>query len=147
MGLQVTRHVNAPLDKTFAAATDLTNAEKNISGILKMEILTDGPVGAGTRFRETRIMFGKEATEVMEIGEFNPPSGYTVDAESHGCKYHSEFTFAERDGGTDMTMTFEAYPQTFLAKLMGVLTRLFQKKMCDLIGKDLDDIKAVAERR
>ena len=34
-------------------------------------MLSDGPIGVGTRLRETRIMFGRPATEVMTIAALN----------------------------------------------------------------------------
>ena len=147
MAMEISRHINAPIETVFDAVTDLRKAEERIEAIVKMEVLTDGPIGVGTRFRETRVMFGKEATEEMEIGSFDRPNGYTVTAESHGCKYLSGFRLEEVDGGTTITMTFEAFPQTTVAKVMGVLTKPLQKKMGEMIGKDLEDIKRAIESR
>jgi len=38
----------------FAYATDLRNAPGRIKAITKLDVLTDGEVRLGTRFRETR---------------------------------------------------------------------------------------------
>ena len=70
--LAISETVNAPLGRTFEAFSDLRSAEKNISGIKRLEILTDGPIGKGTRFKETRVMFGREATETMEVTQWEP---------------------------------------------------------------------------
>ena len=58
-GFSVDRHVDAPPEVVFAHASDFRRAPEFITAIAKMEILTSGPVGAGTRFRETRMMFGR----------------------------------------------------------------------------------------
>jgi hypothetical protein len=58
--------------------TDLDGAAERVDGIQKLEKLTDGPVGLGTRFRETRRMFRKEAAEEMEFTAFEPGRSYGV---------------------------------------------------------------------
>ena len=63
----VKKHVNAPPELVFAKASDFANAPSFIGAIKKVEILTPGPIQAGTRFKETRVMFKREATEEMEV--------------------------------------------------------------------------------
>ena len=70
----IDKYIEAPREVVFDAALDLHSVAENIRGIEKLEVLTEGPIGLGTRFRETRIMFKKEATEVMEITVFERPS-------------------------------------------------------------------------
>lgn len=142
----LSREVAAPREIVFQHLADFRNAPARVSGIKKVEILTAGPIGKGTRFKETRIMFGKEATETMEVLEFTPPSGYVLGAESCGCRYRSEFRLTSKGAGTDVQMTFEATPLTAFAKVMSFLMRPFMAKMCvKAILKDLDDIKKSIE--
>jgi len=70
------KYIEAPREVVFDAALDLHSAAENIGAITKMEVLTDGPIGLGTRFRETRVMFRKEATELMEITVFERPARF-----------------------------------------------------------------------
>ena len=56
MAVTVIQRVEAPVEKTFAVYSDVTNAAGRIKGIRKIELLTPGPVGVGTKFRETRVM-------------------------------------------------------------------------------------------
>lgn len=145
-GFSVDRHVAAPPEIVFARATDFRNAPQFISSIVKMEILTSGPVGAGMRFRETRMMFGQEATEEMTVTTFEPPKRYTLSAESHGSRYHTELTFVPDGQGTRMTMTFQGTPLTLTARIMSVLMKPMMKSVMNACAKDLDDIKAAVER-
>ncbi|MCH9648170.1 MAG: SRPBCC family protein [Deltaproteobacteria bacterium] len=146
-GFEVSRSIAAPIEEVFDAATDLRSAPDRVSGIVELEVLTDGPVGAGTRFREKRIMFGKEATEEMEIQDFDPPNRYSVRAENHGCLYLSEFRFQEENDGTLVTFAFESKGLTTFAKIMLVLTKPLMKTMIKCVVQDLDDIKAYMEGR
>ena len=102
--ITASKRVSAPLESVWNVMADLENAADRIQAIVKLEVLTDGPVGLGTRFRETRIMFKKEATEEMEITAWDPPNSYTTEADGCGCHYTTVFT-CERDGdGTKVTM-------------------------------------------
>jgi uncharacterized protein YndB with AHSA1/START domain len=145
-GFSVDRHVAAPPEVVFARATDFRRAPEFVSAIVKMEILTSGPVGAGTRFRETRMMFGREATEDMTVTAFEPPKRYTLSAESHGSRYHTELSFVPDGQGTRMTMTFQGTPVTLMARVMSVLMRPMMKSVAKACAKDLDDIKTAIER-
>ncbi len=145
MGIEIKTHIEAPVETVFEKATDFARAAEKISGIEKMEMLTDGPVGKGARFRETRVMFGREAIEEMEVVEFSPPDRYALGCENHGCRYHSEFHFSPRGSGTDVAMTFEATPLTLGAKIMSFLMRPMMKSVATHCAKDLEDLKASIE--
>jgi carbon monoxide dehydrogenase subunit G len=145
-GFSVDRHVDAPPDVVFARASDFRRATETVAAIVKMDILTSGPVGVGTRFRETRVLFGREATEEMTVTTFEPPRRYTLSAESHGSRYHTELSFVPDGQGTRMTMTFQGTPVTLMARVMSVLMRPMMKSAAKMCAKDLDDIKAAIER-
>ncbi len=145
--ITVERHIAAPPDQVFAVATDFARAPERITGIRKIEMLGDAPVGLGTRFRETRVMLGREATEELVVTEFDPPRSYALGCESHGCRYHTELVFSPQGSGTDVKMVFEATPLTLLAKTMSALLTPMLGKLAEACGKDLDDLKSVIEAR
>ena len=145
--IHVEHQVAASPAMVMATATDFPNCANYISGIEKFELLTEGPVGVGTRFKETRIMFKKESTETMEITAFDPNSGYTIEAESCGSRYITEFRYAPKDGGTLMSMDMQVLPQTFLAKIMVVVFAPMMNKMCGLILRDFEEVGVEAIAR
>jgi uncharacterized protein YndB with AHSA1/START domain len=141
--------IEAPLERVFHVCTDLEHAPGRLRGIKALEVLTPGPIGKGTRFRETRVMFGREASETMEIVEFQPGRGYTVTAQSCGARYRTEFAFAPESGGaaTRMRVTFEGTPVSLAAKLMAPLTGFMVKACAKVLQADCADIKAACEGR
>lgn len=143
--VSVEKVIDAPVEKVFDLATDLKGAPGRVRKILRLEVLTDGPVGKGTRFRQTRRMFNREATEEMEITEFEPPGRYVVEAESHGARYRSEFVFTPEGAGTKLVMNFEATPVSMMAKVMAPMMKGMMGAVAKEIEQDLDDIKAAAE--
>lgn len=146
MNIRVAKHINAPIDRTFDVFSDLTKAVERIEGITKLEILSETTSGLGTRWRETRVMFGREATEEMEISVFEANKSYEVVAESRGVKYHSVYTFTERDGGTEVAMVFSGTPTTLMTRLMTPLGWLFQGATKKALEADMDQLKAVCEQ-
>ncbi len=146
-GITCATTVNAPVQRVFEVYSDLQNAGKNVSAIKSLVLLTPGPVGKGTRFRETRTMFGKDATEEMEITEFNPPRGYTVECRNHGCHYVSTFVFEPAGpSSTSVTMNFKATPLTTPARIMSALTGWMLKgTIHKCMAKDFEDLKHAAE--
>ena len=66
------RVVAAP-HAVFSVATDLENVGRWMPNFVRVERLTDGRFGVGTRWRETRKMFGAEATEEFEVTRCDPP--------------------------------------------------------------------------
>ncbi len=143
----VSEHVSARADAVFALATDFAGAPGRISGIRKMEMLTQGPVGVGTRFRETRVMFGKEATETMEVVDFQPGRSYTLRAHNSGCDYRTVVSVRPAVSGSEISFDFSARPLTIGAKLMGALMGWMVKGACvKAVKQDLMDLKAAAEQ-
>jgi hypothetical protein len=138
--------INAAPERVFEVFTDLRNAPGRIKSIIRLEVLGEGPIGRGTRFRETRKLFGKEATETMEITAFDPPVSYTVEADSCGAHYVSRFEFRPENGATNVEMSFSMVPQSFMAKVMGMIMGGKMADMCrKMIEKDMTDLKGVIE--
>jgi uncharacterized protein YndB with AHSA1/START domain len=147
LDLLIQRDIAAPPERVFAVASDLRGAPGRIRAITKMEVLTDGPIRIGTRFRETRKMFRREATEEMEVVAMDPPRALAFGCESNGFRYRMEMRFAPKGAGTEMQMRFQAEALTFLGRVVGALMKPFAKKMMSGCSKDLDDIAAHAEAR
>jgi carbon monoxide dehydrogenase subunit G len=140
--IKVSKEIQAPKEKVFESFSDLRHAAEVIEGIEKVEIFTEGPMALGTRWRETRVMFGKEATEEMEITGFDSPNSYTAEAESHGCHYVTRFDFETKGDGTEVTMTFQGQPLTLIAKIFNfILSPMMKGSVRKCLGKDLDDLK------
>lgn len=143
---QYSVHVNAPQDRVFQVTSDIPNAANTIEGITNIEMLTEGPVGVGTAWKETRKMFGKEHSETMEITGFDPPRSYTVGSESCGALWSSTFAFTPENGGTRVDFDFLTKPLTFWAKVMSVVTApMMRSMMKKCVNADLQNLKAACE--
>lgn len=138
--------IHAPRDRVFSLASDFSQAASFIEGIKAVDLLTEGAIAVGTRFRETRVMFGKEATEEMSVSEFLPPERYELTAESCGIRYCSTFVFSEWGDATKVSMTFEGRPLTFMAKAMAFMMAPMMRLCRKACLQDLEDLKREAEK-
>jgi uncharacterized membrane protein len=138
--------IKAPLGKVFEVFSDLSRAEERVEGIKKIEILNPpAQMQLGTKWEETRVMFGKEAKEIMWVTEVNQNKNYVVEAESHGTHYRSEYTFEETGDAVLVKMVFEGKPLSFAAKLMSFMFLFFAKSTKKLLEQDMADLKKVCE--
>jgi len=143
--VRVTKTINADPQRVFELITDFEHAAEHIKGIDKVEIMTDGPVGVGTRIRETRTFFGRQAVETMEITQFQPGKSYTTFAVSSGCEYVSGFTVTPAGDGCEVAMDFQATPKTLMAKVFSIMSGPMIKMVVKCVEDDLNDIKRIAE--
>lgn len=137
----------APVEVVWAVATNLANLPAAIGGITATEVHTDGDFGVGTRWTETRTMYGRQASETMTIAEVKPGRSYTAEAESSGMHYTTTWQFAATERGSEIVMIFGGEPTGTLGKVMspamGLMTRSVEKAM----RQDMADLAAYAEAR
>jgi hypothetical protein len=139
--------VEAPPDVVFATAIDVSNWPRFISGIEGVDVPAPGPVTVGSVFRETRPMFGKQATEEMTVALMQAPSRLQLTARNHGTAYIVDHAFAADGSGTRMTLVFTGRPTTLLARILAPLGWLFRGTVKRQLEADLADLKREAERR
>jgi uncharacterized membrane protein len=135
----------APIEVVWRLATDLASMPETMSGITAVDVLSAGDFGVGTRWRETRTMYGKQASEEMVITAMQPGRSYTAQAESSGMRYVSTFDFSPTDTGTDIVMTFGGEATGTAAKLMSTLTGwAMVGSVRKAVKKDLSDLATAA---
>jgi carbon monoxide dehydrogenase subunit G len=140
--------VGAPIGATFGTFSDIEEAAPHLSGITKLEVLEGTSPGVGFKWRETRSMFGREATEEMWMTEFEAPSRYAVEAESHGSKYRTTFEFTSVDESTtEVQMTFSGTAVSMGAKVMSFLSGFMTGSVKKAFHQDLVDMKDLAESK
>lgn len=137
------RTIDAPVDEVFKTVCDINNYSKAIPEIVKTEIISDVKSGVGVRFRETRLMKGKEVTEEMEVTEFVENDHVRIVCDSHGTVWDSVFKVTPAEGKTELTLTMDANAHQFMAKLMNPMIK-------GVIGKalerDMDAVKSYCEK-
>ncbi len=139
--------IDAVPETVFDTLSNLTGWPDMIEDIVSIELLTDGPVGVGTTFRETRMLFGKEAAEKMTFETFERPESYRLTARSGGSHYLTTTSFEPIPSGTRMQIHFRARPEKMVAWLLLPIALAMQGMLRKCLEKDLACIKASIEGR
>ncbi|MCH8873239.1 SRPBCC family protein [candidate division KSB1 bacterium] len=138
-----TRSINAPIDLVFKTVSDINNFSKAIPDIINVEFLSDVKSGIGTRFRETRLMNGKEAMTELEVTEFVENDHVRMVTDSHGAVWDSVFTVKRVDGHTELTLVMDARPHKFMQKMM---IPMIKGMISKALEKDMDAVKTYCEK-
>lgn len=149
MQIEMERTTTAAPADVWAVMTDIEGSADRISGITEVERLDDGDgFGVGTRWRETRVLFGKEASEEMEVTAVDEGHRYTVEAHNRGTHYVSDMIVEPAGTGSVLRMTFGAKQASKFSKLMArTVGKAFEGATRKALKQDLDDIAAAAEAR
>ncbi|MEM7050178.1 MAG: SRPBCC family protein [Acidobacteriota bacterium] len=141
--ITIRRSIAAAPATVFQAVAHIEQFSEAIPHITKVEMLSEVREGVGTRFRETRLMKGREATTELEVTEYEPDQRVRLVADSHGTVWDSLFTVKPEGAGSVLTLTMEARAYRLLSKLMNPLISGMIKKA---VGEDMDAVKAFCER-
>jgi carbon monoxide dehydrogenase subunit G len=144
----LTQHIHASPEKVWSVISDIPGSAATLSGVESVQMLSEGPYGEGTRWKETRAMMGRSETVEMWVAKADPPRSTTVKALQGGADYTSRFSLAERDRGTDLTLTFGAEvlkPTVFSKVTMALFGKIGMSITRKALTKDLAEIAAKAE--
>jgi carbon monoxide dehydrogenase subunit G len=144
----LTQHIHASPEKVWSVISDIPGSAATLSGVDSVQMLSEGPYGEGTRWKETRTMMGRSETVEMWVAKADPPRSTTVKALQGGADYTSRFSLSERDRGTDLTLTFgaEVLKPTVLSKVtMALFGKIGMSITRKALAKDLAEIAAKAE--
>ncbi|HEX6923898.1 MAG TPA: SRPBCC family protein [Longimicrobiaceae bacterium] len=126
--------IQAPPAAVMEAMTDLDAWPRWMPALVRVEKLTEGPFDLETRWRETRKVFGREASEVFHVTEFEPPGrlGLWVNG-AEGTTGKGEYRFLyllepAGEGTTRVTLEGEANMPGLAARVLGFLFRGMLRK-------------------
>ena len=138
----VKRNIAAPAHAVFHTVSEIKHFAKAVPDIVSAEIVSEVQSGVGTRFRETRLMNGKQATTELEVTEYVANERIRMVADSHGTLWDSVFTVTPRGDTTDLELTMEARPKSLMAKLA---TPMMKGMLQKALEKDMDAVKRYCE--
>ena len=141
---RTSRTIDAPVEAVFEAVADIANFSQAVPHIARVEFLTERRVGVGTRFRETRLMRGREATTELEVTEYERNERVRLVSDAGGTVWDSLFTVTpEGDGrSTRLDLVMEAKPYRFMSRL---LVPLIKGVVAKAVAADMDAVKAWLE--
>jgi len=143
MQIALARTVAARPLMAFETVADIVEWPQIIRSIRSVELLTPGPVRAGTRLREQRIMFGHETTEEMRIAEIERPRRLRLVAENREINYELDHLIDSLGIGSRLMLVFQSRSGTSTGRaLLSVISPFMEIKLRDELEQDLADLAA-----
>ena len=137
--------IPADVEKVFQVLSDIRHIDKVIPEITAIELITDGPVDVGTRFRETRQMENKKPhTEELTVVELSHELHTIVfECASMGAVFRSKMNVVRmQDHHCEATTEMTIRPQNIIASgiwvLLGSMTR---RMMAQALQQDLEHVR------
>lgn len=148
MEIVVQRHVAASPQRVRDIVTAIEASPGVISAVEGVERLDQGAgFDVGMRWRETRTMFGRQATEEMAVTAVDAPRSYTTTSVNGATTCTS--TISVQPGGRDgcvLRMSFAGRSSGVVNRLLAATVgRLFAGATRRALRQDLDDIADHAE--
>ena len=140
----VTRRIDAAADAVFRTVAHIEQFSQAVPHILRVEFLSEVKSGVGARFRETRMMMGREASTELEVTEYVENEHVRIVSEAGGALWDTVFTVVPDGEGTALRMVMDAQPRSMSARMTLPLIIGTVRKA---IEQDLDAVKAFCERQ
>ena len=99
-GFRASERIDRAPEEVFEYATSFDNLPRWMSAVTRVELITEGPVSAGTRFRETRVARGIEGHAEMEVTEYDPPHRFSTVFSDGGYQATYHYSFKADESGT-----------------------------------------------
>ena len=125
----VVTFINRPLQEVFDFMTNPANFAKWQNGTKSAEWVSEGSVGVGSIFNSTGQMMGREMKMDLEITQWAPPTVWGIKGQSGPMKFEAISKFESKDGGTQVTQTFEGEVGGLFSIAEGLAIKQLQKQV------------------
>lgn len=139
------RHVviDLPRAHVWEFLTDPANAARWLPNLRCIEMITDGPPGVGSKYRETRRFKGRDNVAEVEVTAWEPPVVYAAGMPYAGMFFEYRYELSSpTETSTHVALIARAEPRSTLGKLAAIpMVKAMEK--CD--GEHLCALKQAME--
>jgi len=140
-GFNMSEWVARPPKEVFDFISASENAPKIVQSVTNMVKLTEGPPRVGTRYRETRLMSGKEQQAELEIVEFEPTQKYAMQNVTSGIQTVYRYNFQPERDGTRIDLVCKLNAKGIKKLMLPLVAAILKKED----GDHLQRVKQVLE--
>jgi uncharacterized protein YndB with AHSA1/START domain len=130
-----------PIEDVFATLADVRNEPLYNSRVLKVEKVSPGPIGPGTRFRQRARSMGRTQQMLIEITKYLPPHRLSLITWSSAMRVYRTATFEAVAGGTRARYSWSVQPRglaVLLTPVFAVLSRHLERGVWESIKMFLE---------
>ena len=112
--------IDRPAEEVFDFVADERNEPRYNPKMRRAELISDGPIGVGTRFEAETVSMGRAVEMVIEFTGFERPRRIEETVHMSSMDLQGGLTFDPVPGGTRMRWAWNVQPRGVL-KVMGPL--------------------------
>ncbi len=139
--VEVQQLIQRPPAGVAAFVMDPANDRAWIRALSEVRVLTDGPVGPGTRVARSARFLGRTLEYVNEIVEYEPPHRLAMRSVKAPFPMTVRYSFEPAGAGTRVVVGAGGEPGRFY----GLARPLLEVAMRRAIGGDLERLRSVLE--
>ena len=140
-GFNLSEWISRSPKEVFDFVTSSDNAPKVVQSVQSMVKLTEGPVRVGTRYRETRLMNGKEQYAELEVVAYERDQKYAMKNVTEGIETVYRYTFHPEADGTRVDLVCEVKASGLKKLVLPMVASILKKED----GDHLQRLKRVLE--
>lgn len=140
-GFKMTEWIACPPKRVFEFITDSNNASKIVPLVKSSVKLTEGPPQVGTRYRETRLIHGKEEQAELEVSEYTEPDLYAMRNVTEGIETVYRYRLHPERNGTRIDLVCELKASGLKKLMLPIVASVLKNED----GEHLQRLKAVME--
>ena len=142
-GFELSTVINRPIEEVFGVLTNLENDLKWRREWVEAKNTSDGSLGVGATFRLSGEMLGRKIPTVYEVIEYVPNQVAAWKAVSGPLPLTFRRNFERVEGGTRVTIRYEAEVRGFSKLVMSLLAGSVKRQH----EGDLHKVKELMETR
>ena len=133
--------IDRPVEDVFAFISNPMNLPKWQSMVAKVEPVSSGPVGVGSKFKLNTEVMGRKMEGVLEITDFDPSEKFGFKNVAGPVKVNALASFKTVGTATRLNLTGQGEPGGMFKLAEGVLAKQVKGQMED----NLKRLKSVLE--
>lgn len=142
-GFEFNEHIARSPQDVFEVLSNPTKATEFLDNITESRKLTDGPIAIGTKFRETRVVNGEEASADLLVSAYEPNTHVGISAEAEGIRVEYHYHLSPEGGGTRVRWTCELEANGLRKMMLPLVAGIMKKED----GDHLQRVKSYLEAR
>lgn len=139
-----TVEIDAPIEKVFDVANNRIVDWSLV--VVEDEILEETEDGVGTTFRVVTAERGKRMEFAGKVLKYDPPFANSVEMIGQHFDIFVESTFEDLGGRTRMTQVSNVQGKGIVRLMFTLFGWMMRKSSCEAQNKELESLKALAEK-
>lgn len=124
--------IQRPVEEVFDFVADARNEPRYNLAMRSAELLTDGPIGIGARFRSELVTRGRAVPMTTEYTEYDRPHHLGSVSRTPSTVVRGALTFEPAEDGTRMSWSWDLETSgvlRFLGPLVGFMGRRLERRI------------------